>query len=161
MTNIYFILVLPRISGVVCTREGKQMQIRFACSLLYTNDLWNNLSSHINSIYNISICVVQAKKRIRDSYSIVLVVQNEGVCYYFSSALHFKWQTKKARLFRSGQRPHQWVALPSNHCKAERAGGKKGAQSMHTILYMCTNSLTWKVDIYVHLCLLRSVMWHI
>lgn len=149
-------------SGVVCTVEGNQMQIHIACSLLNTNDLWNNLSSHISSIYKISICVVQAKKRTWDSCSIVLVAWNEGACYYFSSALHFKWQPKKARLFRSGRCPHQWVALPGNHLEVENAGGKEGAQSMYTILHMCTHSLPWKVHIYsLYLCLVWSIMWHI
>lgn len=143
--------------GVECTVEGSQMQIHIACSLLNTNNLWNNLSFHISSIYKISICVVQAKKRTWDSYSIVLVAWNEGACYYFSSALHFKWQPKKARLFRSGRRPRQWVALPSNHLEAPRAREKKGAQSMHTILHIHTHSPSWKVHFYSpYLCLVRS-----
>lgn len=147
---------MPRMFGVECTVEGNQMQIHIACSLLNTNDLWNNLSFHISSIHKISICVVQAKKRTWDSYSIVLVAWNECACYYFSSALHFKWQPKKARLFRSGQRPRQWVALPSNHLEAPRTRGKKGAQSMHTIFHMHTQSLSWKVHFYIpYLCLVR------
>lgn len=121
-----------------CTVEGNQMQIHIACSLLNSNDLCNNLSSRISSVSKISICVTQAKKRTSDSYTIVLVVQNEDARYYFSSALHFKWQPKKARLFRSGRRPHRRVPLPSNHLEAERTGGKKGEQSMHTILHLYT-----------------------
>lgn len=112
--------------------------------LLNTNDLWNNHWPHISSIYIFSICVMQAIKRTYDSYSIVLVVWNEFACYYFSSALHFKWQPKKARLFRSGRRPRQRAALPSNHLQAAR--GKKGARSKHAILHIpCPEKRTFLV----------------
>lgn len=55
---------MSRMFGMECTLEGIQMQIHIACSLLNTNDLWNNPSSHISSISKISICVVQAKKEL-------------------------------------------------------------------------------------------------
>lgn len=169
--GIFFLRSLHMANQLSCTDEimrtkkftsvasvwSIMMQIHIACSLLNCNDLCNNLSPQISSIYKTSICVVQAKKRTWYGYSIVLVAHNEGACCYFSSDLHFKWQLKKARLFRAGRRPHQQTALPSNHIEAERAGGKEGAQSMHTILHMRTYSLPGKVHVYSpYLCLMRS-----